>query len=108
MGANSEEASAGQTKADFIAKLAVLRKECREALFWLRLIAAKQLIEPSELTACRCQNATAGERRRWLSPKEDSDEHLAGVDRTVSVTMIHHRLVGGHYRMSQFVRDDIH
>lgn len=49
VGANYEEASAGQTKADFIAKLAVSRKECREALFWLRLIAAKQLIEPSVL-----------------------------------------------------------
>ena len=41
VGANYEEASAGQTKADFIARLATARKESREALYWLRLIHAK-------------------------------------------------------------------
>ncbi|HEY7286424.1 MAG TPA: four helix bundle protein [Vicinamibacterales bacterium] len=47
VGANYEEAGAGQTKADFIAKLAVARKECRESLFWLRLISEKQLLRPA-------------------------------------------------------------
>jgi len=47
VGANYEEASAGQTKADFIAKLATSRKESRESLFWLRLIAAKSLLDPA-------------------------------------------------------------
>ena len=47
VGANYEEASAGQTKADFIAKLCIARKESREALFWLRLIAAKSLLDPN-------------------------------------------------------------
>ena len=46
VGSNYEEASAGQTKADFIAKLSISRKESRESLFWLRLIAAKQLLDP--------------------------------------------------------------
>jgi len=46
VGSNYEEASAGQTKADFIAKLAVSRKESRESLFWLRLIAARGLLKP--------------------------------------------------------------
>jgi four helix bundle protein len=46
VGANYEEAAAGQTKADFIAKLAVARKEARETLFWLRLIAEKRLLDP--------------------------------------------------------------
>src|SRR5205807_9180574 len=46
VGSNYEEASAGQTKADFIAKLAISRKESRESLYWLRLIAAKGLLEP--------------------------------------------------------------
>jgi len=46
VGSNCEEASAGQTKADFIAKLAISRKESRESLFWLRLIAAKRLLDP--------------------------------------------------------------
>jgi hypothetical protein len=31
----------------FIAKLAISRKESRESLFWLRLIAAKRLFDPT-------------------------------------------------------------
>ena len=34
-------------ETDFIAKLAISRKESRESLFWLRLIAAKRLLDPS-------------------------------------------------------------
>jgi four helix bundle protein len=51
VGANYEEASAGQTKADFIARLAIARKESRESLFWLRLIAVKRLIDPDIIEA---------------------------------------------------------
>jgi len=40
VGANLEEAAAGQTKPDFIAKAFVSLKEAREARYWLRLIAA--------------------------------------------------------------------
>jgi four helix bundle protein len=47
VGSNYEEASAGQTKADFIAKLAISRKESREAIYWLRLVAAKKLLDPN-------------------------------------------------------------
>ena len=46
IGANYEEAAAGQTKPDFISKLSVARKETRETLFWLRLIEAKSLLDP--------------------------------------------------------------
>jgi four helix bundle protein len=46
IGANYEEAAAGQTKADFIARLSVSRKESRETLFWLKLIAEKRLLDP--------------------------------------------------------------
>ncbi len=38
IGANLEEATAGQSKADFIAKCSVSLKEARETLYWLRLI----------------------------------------------------------------------
>ena len=38
IGANAEEAQEGQTKADFIAKMSISRKEAREATWWLRLI----------------------------------------------------------------------
>ena len=39
IGANPEEADAGQSKRDFIAKTAISRKESRESRSWLRLIA---------------------------------------------------------------------
>jgi len=38
IGANLEEADAGQTKADFRAKLSISRKESRETRYWLRLL----------------------------------------------------------------------
>jgi four helix bundle protein len=40
VGANLEEASEGQSKADFISKNYIALKECREACYWLRLISA--------------------------------------------------------------------
>jgi four helix bundle protein len=40
IGANLAEASAGQTKPDFIAKTCVSLKEAREARYWLLLIVA--------------------------------------------------------------------
>jgi four helix bundle protein len=39
VGANLEEADAGESKPDFRHKIAVSRKECRESRYWLRLIA---------------------------------------------------------------------
>ncbi|MBS1904084.1 MAG: four helix bundle protein [Bacteroidetes bacterium] len=50
IGANIEEAQAGQSKADFIAKLAIALKESRESNYWLRLIARTRpaLTEASE------------------------------------------------------------
>ena len=44
VGANCAEAAAGQSKADFIAKIAIARKECREAIFWLRLMEEKSML----------------------------------------------------------------
>jgi four helix bundle protein len=49
IGANAEEAEEGQSKADFIAKLSVSRKECRETRFWLRLAAAYPIVKPHEI-----------------------------------------------------------
>ena len=40
IGANAEEAQEGQTKADFIAKMCISRKEARETVWWLRLAVA--------------------------------------------------------------------
>ena len=38
IGANVEEAQAGQSKKDFIAKMAIASKEARETKYWLRLV----------------------------------------------------------------------
>lgn len=38
IGANLNEATYGNSKADFISKLHIALKECSESLYWLRLI----------------------------------------------------------------------
>lgn len=38
IGANVNEASAGQTKRDFITKMSIASKEARETLYWLKLL----------------------------------------------------------------------
>ena len=38
IGANIEEALAGQSKRDFIAKMSISSKEARETKYWLRLL----------------------------------------------------------------------
>ena len=40
VGANMEEADGGQSPADFISKVAIAKKESKESVYWLRLIAA--------------------------------------------------------------------
>ena len=47
VGANLEEAVAGQSRADFIHKNAISLKEARESNYWLRLIVATEKFEPS-------------------------------------------------------------
>ena len=44
IGANVREATAGQTKKDFITKMAIASKEARETLYWLQLLQQSQLI----------------------------------------------------------------
>jgi len=43
--ANIEEATAGITKKDFIAKMSISSKEARETRYWLRLIGKSSLVE---------------------------------------------------------------
>lgn len=38
IGANVEEAQAGQSRADFTSKYAIALKEARETIYWLRLL----------------------------------------------------------------------
>jgi four helix bundle protein len=49
IGANLEEATAGQTKPDFITKVSIARKEARETLYWLHLVIATGLLRASDI-----------------------------------------------------------
>lgn len=50
IGANVEEAQAGQSKADFTAKMSIARKEARETLYWLRLLKESEIVSEAKLT----------------------------------------------------------
>ncbi len=50
VGANLEEAKAGTSRADFIAKCDIALKESRETHYWLRLLAATDLAAQARLT----------------------------------------------------------
>lgn len=49
IGANIEEALAGQSRKDFISKMSVASKEARETNYWLRLIRDSDLISGDNL-----------------------------------------------------------
>lgn len=44
IGANVEEAQAGESRADFIHKMGVAQKEARESLYWLRVLAGSEIV----------------------------------------------------------------
>ena len=45
IGANVEEALAGQSKSDFTAKMSISSKEARETKYWLRLLFETEILE---------------------------------------------------------------
>lgn len=45
IGANVEEALAGQSKRDFLSKMNISLKETREANYWLRLLKESKLVD---------------------------------------------------------------
>lgn len=51
IGANLEEATAGQSKADFISKCNIALKEARETHYWLRLFTEAGIVPPEKLEA---------------------------------------------------------
>lgn len=44
IGANVEEAIAGQSRRDFIAKMSIASKKARETKYWIRLLEKRKLI----------------------------------------------------------------
>ncbi len=60
IGANLEEADAGQSRADFISKCTISLKEARESLYWLRLLRATgKLNEASDGLVRECDRIVA-------------------------------------------------
>ena len=61
IGANLEEADAGQSKPDFIHKCGIALKEARETLFWLRLFEAENIVESKRISDLiqECREITA-------------------------------------------------
>ncbi len=49
VGANCEEAKAGQSRADFISKYNIALKEARETHYWLRLLVTTDLVPSTRL-----------------------------------------------------------
>jgi four helix bundle protein len=49
VGANVEEAQGGESKADFLHKMRIARKECRETRYFLKRVANGNLIATSRL-----------------------------------------------------------
>src|SRR5512135_1105145 len=49
IGANVEEALAGQSRPDFLSKMSIASKEAREANYWLRLLRDSGVIEQKYL-----------------------------------------------------------
>jgi len=50
VGANLEEASAAQSKPDFISKCSIAAKEARETRYWLRLLVVAKGVSKERLT----------------------------------------------------------
>lgn len=49
IGANVEEALAGQSRADFLSKMSIASKEARETKYWLRLLRDSEIISKTEI-----------------------------------------------------------
>jgi four helix bundle protein len=50
IGANVEEATAAQSRSDFLSKMSVASKEARETRYWLRLLKESRLVVDIDMT----------------------------------------------------------
>jgi len=50
VGANVAEAQGGQSKKDFVAKMAIAAKEARETHYWIRLLTVSEMMENERLS----------------------------------------------------------
>jgi len=69
IGANVEEAIGGQSRADFLSKIAIAYKEARETSYWLRLLRDTDYLTAAEFDSI---HADAEELCRILASIEKS------------------------------------
>jgi len=50
IGSNAEEAQEAHSRADFVAKMIISRKEARETTWWLRLAVRTKLVKKEEVS----------------------------------------------------------
>jgi len=72
IGANIEEALAGQSKKDFLSKMSIASKEARETNYWLRLLRDSQILSEKQ-----CQS--------MLIESEELLKLLTSIVKTVSL-----------------------
>ena len=53
IGANAEEAQAGQSRADFVSKNSIALKEARECHYWLRILIATKIMPEKQIAELR-------------------------------------------------------
>jgi len=53
IGANIEEAQAGESRSDFVHKLGIAQKEARESRYWLHLLAESAIVGREKLQPLR-------------------------------------------------------
>lgn len=53
IGANVEEAQGAHSKRDFVAKMTIAQKEARESAYWLKVIAASDIVPESRIAGLR-------------------------------------------------------
>jgi len=82
VGALYREAQFAQSRADFINKLSIARKECNESIYWLDLLQASGYIENSDYTALSKQ---AGSLLKILSSIIQSTRNRALISEEKSV-----------------------
>ena len=73
IGANIEEALAGQSRKDFIAKMSIASKETRESAYWLRLLRETGYLTNEQ--SVPLQNYCHELRRMLTSIIKTSQEH---------------------------------
>jgi four helix bundle protein len=51
IGANLQESKGGQSRADFLCKVSIALKEARETHYWIRLLAAADILPEKQLAS---------------------------------------------------------